>query len=127
MMQEQTVLSLYWPLSDGTPAEERQAALDRSYDDWQAMIVAELETMHPGIRQHILAIDVWLWGHGMIRPLPGFIWSAARQQANLPQPPIFRAHSDLSGISIFEEAQYRGVAAAEQALTFLQQPFESSL
>jgi glycine/D-amino acid oxidase-like deaminating enzyme len=127
MMQEQTVISLYWPLSDGAPKDERQAALSRSYDDWQDMIVAELETLHPGIHQHISNIGVWLWGHGMIRPLPGFIWGEARRQAARPQPPIFRAHSDLSGISIFEEAQHRGVAAAEQAMTFLQHPFGSSL
>jgi hypothetical protein len=127
MMQEQTVISLYWPLSDGTPMDERQAALGRSYDDWQAMIIAELESLHPGIRKHILNIDVWLWGHGMIRPVPGFIWGAARQRAATQQPPIFRAHSDLSGISIFEEAQYRGVASAEQAMAFLQHPFVSSL
>jgi hypothetical protein len=41
--------------------------------------------------------------------------------------PIRFAHSDLSGFSIFEEAQYRGVLAAEQTLEALRIPFTSSL
>jgi hypothetical protein len=37
------------------------------------------------------------------------------------------AHSDMSGISIFEEAQYRGVAAAETVLRRMSKTFASSL
>ena len=32
---------------------------------------------------------------------------------------LFFAHSDLSGLPLFEEAQYRGVAAADAALEVL--------
>jgi hypothetical protein len=64
----------------------------------------------------------------MVRPTPGFIWSPARQAAAaLPSGPILFAHADLSGLPLFEEAQYRGIAAAERALTALRIPFESSL
>ncbi len=52
-------------------------------------------------------------GHAMIRPTPGFPWNSLPGQ---PSPRIFFANSDLSGISIFEEAQYRGVMGAERAL-----------
>jgi hypothetical protein len=55
-------------------------------------------------------------GHGMIRPGPGFLTSAARERLADWQGPIQFANSDLSGISIFEEAQYRGVRAAERVL-----------
>jgi hypothetical protein len=34
-------------------------------------------------------------------------------------PIVFYAHSDLSGLPLFEEAQYRGVLAADRALTRL--------
>jgi hypothetical protein len=51
----------------------------------------------------------------MIRPIPGFIWGHSRQLAGMHQPPVFFAHSDLSGISIFEEAYCRGVAAGSLA------------
>jgi hypothetical protein len=68
--------------------------------------------MHPGIEERVEQIDVWLWGHAMARPVPGFIWGKARNDALKPHKKIFFAHSDMSGISIFEEAQYRGIAAA---------------
>jgi hypothetical protein len=55
----------------------------------------------------------------MIQPRPGFIWGAAREAANQHLAPIFFAHSDMSGISIFEEAQHRGITAAGQALAFI--------
>jgi len=37
------------------------------------------------------------------------------------------AHADVSGMSLFEEANYRGVLAAERALRYLGVPFASSL
>ncbi len=37
------------------------------------------------------------------------------------------AHSDLSGVALFEEAFYHGLRAAEEVLTARDQPFESLL
>jgi hypothetical protein len=54
-------------------------------------------------------------GHAMIRPTPGFLGSSARHLLQAAKDGLFYAHSDLSGLSIFEEAQYRGVIAAESA------------
>ena len=51
----------------------------------------------------------------MIRPTPGLLGSAARHLLQASKDGLFYAHSDVSGISIFEEAQYRGVIAAESA------------
>ena len=57
------------------------------------------------------------WGHAMIRPSVGFLGSEQRKRlANYRTGNIWFANSDLSGISIFEEAQYRGVDAAKRAL-----------
>ncbi len=55
----------------------------------------------------------------MVRPRVGFIWSEARRRVLDRQSRIHFAHSDLSGYSIFEEAQYRGVLAAERVLNRL--------
>jgi len=52
----------------------------------------------------------------MIRPVLGFIWGKSRQQMLQPGNRIVFAHSDMSGISIFEEAYTRGVQAAEDLL-----------
>ena len=53
-------------------------------------------------------------GHAMIRPAPGFMFSAERERWLKPQNGILYANSDLSGFSIFEEAQYRGVKSVTE-------------
>ena len=115
-----TVLTYYWPLSDQPPEDARRAALGRTLPEWQAMVLAELLAVHPELEGAVERIDVWLWGHGMIRPTPGTIWGPARAAACVHAPPVFFAHSDMSGISIFEEANERGVQAAEALRAFLQ-------
>lgn len=53
----------------------------------------------------------------MIRPTPGALWHGPRQAALTALPPGFHlAHADASGLSLFEEANYRGVMAAERIL-----------
>jgi hypothetical protein len=52
----------------------------------------------------------------MARAVPGFLASAQRRHLAEGSGNLLFAHSDLSGFSIFEEAQYRGVKAAERAL-----------
>ncbi len=124
-VQKQTVLTYYWPLDHLPPTEARREALARPYAVWQSLILKELLRVHPELIGHIKQIDVWLWGHGMIRPVPNYIWNPARQNAETP--PVFHAHSDISGLSIFEEAQYQGVRAAEAVLNHLKHPFQSLL
>jgi hypothetical protein len=51
------------------------------------------------------------WGHAMISPRPGFIWGSERQKAVKPYRSIHFAHTDLSGIALFEEAFYHGLTA----------------
>jgi hypothetical protein len=114
-----TVLTYYLPLSSEDPASARKSALSRTHSEWATLIAADLERMHPGISREIENIDVWLWGHGMIRPRPGFIWGKERQAALSRHGNVFFAHSDMSGISIFEEAQFHGVEAASAAIAVL--------
>jgi len=45
--------------------------------------------------------------------VPGFVWGESRRRAADPHGAIRFAHSDMSGLSLFEEAQYHGVRAAE--------------
>jgi hypothetical protein len=55
-------------------------------------------------------------GHAMARPKVGAIFSEERRRLAALNGNILFANSDLSGFSIFEEAQYRGVRAAEKVL-----------
>lgn len=52
----------------------------------------------------------------MIRPIPGLIWGGQREKLSVSYPNLHFAHSDLSGISIFEEALTRGYNAANKIL-----------
>lgn len=126
-IRQQTVLTYYWPLSHLPPKQAREEALARSHTEWRDTILQELLKIHPELEGHVKQLDVWLWGHGMIRPTPGFIWGNARKRALAIQPPIFHAHSDMSGISIFEEANYHGVNAAQNAMSHLHHSYTSSL
>jgi hypothetical protein len=67
------------------------------------------------------------WGHAMIRAVPGFLWGGARQRASEPYRGIAFAHSDLSGLPLFEEAFDRGTRAAEWVLRELGLESESIL
>lgn len=116
--RQDTVITYYWPLSEQAPAASRAIALKRSLHEWQAAVAGDLLRVHPELLGHIQNIDVRVWGHGMIRPTPGFIWGDSRRRAGIHQPPVFFAHSDLSGVSIFEEAYCRGMAAGELAAGF---------
>jgi hypothetical protein len=51
--------------------------------------------------------------------VPGYIWCGQRQKLpDFCSPRITLAHADLSGISLFEEAQYCGVVAAARVLAW---------
>ena len=121
-----TVLTWYLPLSNIAPADGRRLLMERPVEQWQLQVAGELLEMHPELEGAIRRIDVWRWAHAMVRPVPGLIWDAAREAA-LVEPPLFLAHSDLSGLSLFEEAHYRGVAAAEGAMRHLGHPHETLL
>ncbi|HNP47850.1 MAG TPA: FAD-dependent oxidoreductase [Bacteroidia bacterium] len=111
------VLTYYLPLTKGSPFEERTNALKQTHRSWVEVIVKDLEQAHPGIGKEITTIDVWLWGHAMIRPEKNFMFSQVRQEAGKPiEGKIFFAHSDLSGMSIFEEAFSQGIRAAKEIL-----------
>jgi len=113
---DRTVWTFYWALADGTPAQNRQFLLDHDWNYWKEAILHDLERVHTDIRQCGSRIDIMRWGHAMARPKPGVIYSAERQKFHNHQGRILFANSDLSGFSIFEEAQYRGVTAAEAVL-----------
>jgi len=88
--------------------------------DWRAcatLIVDDLKKAHPGIESHIARLDVMRWGHAMIRPRPGLLFSPELELARQPFRNIHFAHSDLSGFALFEEAQDHGLRAAEEVLT----------
>ncbi len=113
---ERTVWTFYWSLAEYTPADARRLLLAKDWNYWKEAILNDLARAHPDIHQCVSHIDIMRLGHAMVRPAPGFLFSAERERWLKPQGNIFYANSDLSGISIFEEAQYRGAKSAERML-----------
>jgi hypothetical protein len=95
----------------------REQAYHSTIEDWKNIALLDLRKPHKQIENYIKQFDAWVWGHGMIKPAPGFITGESRLQASQPiQDKIYFAHSDMSGISIFEEAFYLGHIAIRKIL-----------
>jgi hypothetical protein len=114
--QPRTVWTYYYALSEGTPAAMRGVLLGGDWKYWAEKILTDLEVPHPDIRQCVSRIDIYRNGHAMPRPVPGAIFSEERMRRARPQGSFVYANSDLSALSLFEEAQYRGVTAARHVL-----------
>jgi len=113
---DRTVWTYYWALADGAPAATRQMLLDKDWSYWREAILNDLTRAHKDIRDCVSRVDVMRMGHAMARPVPGFLGSESRRRFVESKGPVYYANSDLSGFSIFEEAQYRGVTAADRVL-----------
>jgi glycine/D-amino acid oxidase-like deaminating enzyme len=114
--QGPTVLTYYLPLLDDDPRAARRRLLETGWDEWVRLVLADLGPAHPGLGDLVDSVDVYLWGHAMVRPRPGYLWSEELREAARPVGRLHFAHTDLSGMALFEEAQYWGVRAAEAVL-----------
>lgn len=114
-----TVVTWSLPLSGEAPAEARKRLLSTTREGWARAAFGELAKPHPEIREITKRIDVFANGHAMVLPRPGLIWGEARQRFAAHRGRIHFAHADASGLSLFEEANDRGVAAAEAVLAAL--------
>jgi protoporphyrinogen oxidase len=116
---DKTVWTFYWALAEGSPAANRQLLLEKDWAYWKEAILTDLERVHKDIRKCVSRIDIMRNGHAMVRPTVGSIFSSERRLLQNTKELLLFANSDLSGISIFEEAQYHGVKAAERALSVI--------
>lgn len=114
------VATWYYPLVDSDVRAARTKLLATTFEDWRAIVLADLLPAHVGLEGSLERIDVMRWGHAMVRPVPGFLWGDARRAAQEPvNGSLHFAHSDLGGLALFEEANWHGVRAAEAVLAGL--------
>ena len=113
---DRTVWTFYWALAEGSASENRQLLLNNNWNYWKEAILRDLERVHGDIRSCVSRIDIMRMGHAMARPQVGAVFSPERRRLRESKGRILFANSDLSGFSIFEEAQYRGVTAADTVL-----------
>ena len=124
-----TVLTWYRALHETVlseaPSHHHRLLNDRGF--WADEVMKDLSRPHPEIRELVTRIDIHRHAHAMIRPLPGRLWSQARARMEQGAGNVSFAHADISGMSLFEEANYRGVRAAERTLRRLGVSYRSSL
>ncbi len=111
-----TVWTYYLPLAHVAAPEARRELLTAPHARHVDAILADLSRAHPDLREVTQKVDVFRWGHAMVRPTPGFLSSEARRRAHEPIGAIHFAHTDLSGLSLFEEAFAHGLRAADEVL-----------
>jgi|CXWL01.1.fsa_nt_gi protoporphyrinogen oxidase len=112
-----TVWTWYYPMAGNDVRAERSRLLTTGFDDWEAAVMTDLSSAHVDLSSYTQRLEVMRWGHAMVRPYPGFVWSGARQQAQASlEESLHFAHADLGGLAVFEEANHFGVQAAERVL-----------
>ena len=111
-----TVLTYFYPFTGSDDRAERQRLESMDWQDCVNLVVDDLRKAHPDLERHIARLDVMRWGHAMVQPRPNFLFSEALRRAKEPHQGIHFAHTDLSGLALFEEAQDHGLRAAEEIL-----------
>jgi len=115
---DRAVWTYYLPLV-GDPLTQRRRLQSQDFNHWKDFILRDLERAHPGLRKNVSRIDIFRQGHAMRRPGKGFLAESQNWQKATEKPRFRVANSDVSGLPLFEEAQYRGVAAARFTLASL--------
>lgn len=107
-----TIWTYYYPMCHEENA--RTKLFDFTWRELADVCLTDISRAHPEIYDLCERLDIMRWGHAMISPRPGFIWGSERQKAIKPYRNIHFAHTDLSGIALFEEAFYHGLRAAKE-------------
>ncbi|MBO6940550.1 MAG: FAD-dependent oxidoreductase [Deltaproteobacteria bacterium] len=110
-----TVWTHYLPLLDD---DARQALLDARPAGLADAVVSDVERAHPTLRADLERVELWRWGHAMVAPRPGFLEGGTRlaRRSAVIGGRVHPAHTDVSGVALFEEAFFHGTRAAAEVL-----------
>jgi hypothetical protein len=111
-----SVWTWYHAVADRTGVDGRRWLQQTEWPAWRDYILHDLSRAHPDIRDVVSRIDVKRYGHAMARPVPGVLSRRMDLQRWKPAPRMHVAHADMTGFSLFEEAQWHGVRAAEHSV-----------
>ncbi len=116
-VQDKKVITYYHSFSSADSKATRKQIYKKDKAYWKKFVIDDIKTAHPAIENLIEEINIHILGHGMISPVPNFLSGEARKKASQSiENKIYFAHSDLSGISIFEEAFHQGIKAVNDIL-----------
>jgi hypothetical protein len=116
-LQPKKIITYYRSFASANTKKSRRELYSKPAAFWEKVVLDDLRKAHPDIDRVTESIALHKIGHGMISAKPGFIWGEARKKsAQNIDGKIFFAHSDLSGISVFEEAFHQGITAVNAIL-----------
>jgi glycine/D-amino acid oxidase-like deaminating enzyme len=114
---EKTVFTAYTALSHQTPSVARRWLHTSSPAQLLELASSDLQQAYGwAFAPCVERVDITLRAHAMAVPQPGFRTNAGLAALRELDGPVLFAHADLSGLSVFEEAAWWGVRAAERAL-----------
>lgn len=113
------VLTWYMPVQGLNGKKAREFFQSKSPDYWREFILTDLSLAHSAIRNYVRHIEVQQWGHAMPKPIPGNYSKTQEFQPSKAEQ-IYFAHSDITGLSLFEEAFEQGRLAALQVQKSIQ-------
>jgi hypothetical protein len=110
---DRTAFTAYHALSDREPAAARRWLERASVRELAEVASRDLRLAY-GWRLPLCVerVAITVRAHAMAVPQPGFLSNPGRMALRNAAGPIFFAHSDLSGLSLFEEAAWWGYRAA---------------
>ncbi|REC59661.1 twin-arginine translocation pathway signal protein [Chryseobacterium pennae] len=109
------VITYYKSFSTNDCKKARKKLYSMKESELKNLVLEDLKKAHPLIEDFILEMQFHKIGHAMIAPVLDQIFGEHTKAAKEPiEGKVFFAHSDLSGISIFEEAFYQGIRTAQQ-------------
>jgi len=121
-----SVLVYYLPFF-GKVNDARRNLLEQDHKHWVNIIMNDLTRADDELGDLVQRIDIYRWGHAMIRPNPGTLWGANSELRRRPLGSVFFASCDATGLPIFEEACFNGIRSAEEVMEKLEIEFETSL
>lgn len=107
------VITYYRSFSTNDCKKARKKLYGLKEDQLKSLVLEDLKKAHPMIEDFILEMQFHKMGHAMIAPVPNQIFGNSEKAKQPIDGKVFFAHSDLSGISIFEEAFYQGWRTAK--------------
>jgi protoporphyrinogen oxidase len=111
--QDRTVLTYFRAFGAANVQSTRTRLLDMPFEALANSVLRDLAPAHPDLSRRLSRMDVVVWGHAMPRPRPGFLGERPFEVEQLLGRRTAWAHTDVTGIALFEEAQRAGVRAAE--------------
>jgi hypothetical protein len=111
--ERRTVLTHFRAFGARDVRATRQRLVGMSWSEHASEVLLDMAPAEPHLARETERIDVMVWGHAMPRPRPGFLGARPFDVTPRLAPGIAWAHVDQTGIALFEEANMRGVRAAE--------------